>query len=189
MKRPKREAGTNSLSCQPRLSPNCGQSRPLFGVQTHSQHPWFHVNKVFFLHTQNFKLFLQSNQTFVNNHPCTSSESLLWQRKYTQPLYICKRPPVDTRAELGEMGRNGKLISCLLNSKEKRHFPQMHRLRSAIPFHVSAPNTLAHCKTGNTRGILLVSSGGEEKRTGGMKCGRGKRKDAHSALEGTRYIP
>lgn len=70
---------------------------------------------------------------------------------YSQWLYICKHPPVDTTAELWELWRDGKAIRGLLNAKENRHFPQMCRPRGWVPLHVSAPNGHAHCKTGNRR--------------------------------------
>lgn len=77
-------------------------------------------------------------------------------------------------AELREIRRDGKLISCLLNSKENRHFPQMCRPRRCVPFHVSAPNGHAHCKTGNRHGVSSYSplEGRKREQLGWNKKGR-----------------
>lgn len=114
-KRLKWEGGINSLSCQPRLSPKWGPSRDreatLFpGYQTHSQHYGFLSVKFAFYthtHTQSSKLFSKSNQTFISDHPFTSSENLLLQRKevYLTTLYL-QTPPSghDSRAQRDPQG-------------------------------------------------------------------------------------
>ena len=153
-----------------------GQSVSFFsGSQIYSQNPWFHVSQVCFLHTQSSKLCLQSSPTFINDHPRPSESLLLQRKKDTQPLDICKRPPVDTSAEPGESRRDGKLVSCLLNSKENRHFPQMCKARNGILFMCQHPVRLLIVRLKTHMGyppILLWRSGKENRWDVGEEKGR-----------------
>lgn len=149
------------------LSLSTGQSVFFFsGSQIYSQHPWFHVSQVCFLHTQSSKLCLQSSPTFINDHPRPPEGLLLQWKKDTQPLTICKRPPVDKMAEPGESRRDRETRQLPIEFKGKQALPPDVQDEGWDFFHVSAPSEPAHSKTENTHGVSSYSllEGGKENR-------------------------
>lgn len=125
MKRPQWESGTSFLTCQPELSSvlnvaNQGTEETIFftGSQSHSQHRVFMLIKFSFEVGGGSKLFSKSIETFVNDHPLVSSESLLsqWKKVYWL-LSICKHSPVDTTAGPRAEGMENSLAAYWIQRK------------------------------------------------------------------------
>ena len=62
----------------------------------------------------------------------------------------------------------GKLVSCLLNSKENRHFPQMCKTRDGILFMCQHPVSLLILRLKTHMEYPPILFWRAEKRTGGM---------------------
>lgn len=87
-------------------------------------------------------------------------------RRILNHLIFANTPPVDKTAAPGENRRDGKLVSCLLNSKENRHFPQMCKTRNGILFMCQHPVCLLIVRLKTHMGYppILLWRGGKENR-------------------------